>query len=141
MTTKKHGDASSAPVERKVMLLPCPHCGNNELRPHFSEYEGDYRNPWWWVECGKCPCGMQVYGETVDALISAWNMRITQNQPTAKQMYYRILEDWFHLEKGQIIDTHDSNQQIYLELMVKLNMAEIVEEDAQSKPTDGKAPD
>jgi len=31
-------------------------------------------------------------------------------------MKYRILSGWHFLEKDQEIDTHDSNQQIYLDL-------------------------
>lgn len=41
-------------------------------------------------------------------------------------MKYNILEDYYHLKKDEIIDTHDSNQQIYLDLMVMLGMAEVI---------------
>ena len=59
-------------------LLPCPHCGNAELDgPHLREYVGDHRYPAWWVECGQCPCSMEADGETPEALIAAWNKRIT----------------------------------------------------------------
>jgi hypothetical protein len=44
-------------------------------------------------------------------------------------MRYKILEDYYHLNEGEIIDTHDSNEQIYLDLMVKLYMAEALEDE------------
>lgn len=57
-------------------LLPCPHCGSDDLYgPHLTEYIGDIRCPHWWLECRECPCQMQVDGETPEALIAAWNKR------------------------------------------------------------------
>lgn len=56
--------------------LPCPHCGSHDLNgPHFTEYAGDMRDPHWWIECNRCPCVMQVDGETAVPLVKAWNRR------------------------------------------------------------------
>ena len=43
-------------------------------------------------------------------------------------MKYKILEDWFFLNEGDEIDTHDSNQQIYLESMIETGRAEYLED-------------
>ncbi len=40
---------------------------------------------------------------------------------------YNIKESWYHLEAGQVVDTHSSEQQIYLDLMVETGKAEILE--------------
>ena len=40
---------------------------------------------------------------------------------------YKILKSWYFLEEGETIDTHDSNQQLYLDLMVETGRAEIIE--------------
>ena len=58
-------------------LLPCPFCGNTELRgPHFSDYIGDSYYPQWYIDCDQCPCGMHVDGESSSGVIDAWNKRI-----------------------------------------------------------------
>lgn len=44
-------------------------------------------------------------------------------------MTYRILEDWYFLKEGEIISSHDSNEQIYLDLMVETGRAEVLEDD------------
>jgi hypothetical protein len=49
-------------------------------------------------------------------------------------MIYKILQDWFHLKEGEEIDTHDSNQQIYLALMVETGRAEIVKSPESTNP-------
>jgi len=43
-------------------------------------------------------------------------------------MKYKILQDWYFLKEDEVVDTHDSNQQIYLDLMVETGRAEIVED-------------
>ena len=61
-------------VERPVM--PCPFCGGTEIDgPHFTEYIGDMRRPYWWLECKSCPAGMEADGEEPDMLLTAWNAR------------------------------------------------------------------
>lgn len=60
----------------KKEYKPCPHCGNTDLEgPHCTEYIGDSYIPYWWIECKHCPAGMNVDGETDDALFEAWNKR------------------------------------------------------------------
>ena len=59
-----------------VVLLPCPFCGTDDLcGPHFREYCGDTYSPEWWVECNRCPCGMETKGNAAD-LVKAWNRRV-----------------------------------------------------------------
>lgn len=41
-------------------------------------------------------------------------------------MTYKILQDYYHLKAGDEVETHDSNQQIYLDLMVETGRAELV---------------
>ena len=58
----------------KIILRPCPFCGSEELDgPHRTDYIGDYYDPHYWLDCCKCPAGMNVQGETPDNLIKAWN--------------------------------------------------------------------
>ena len=40
---------------------------------------------------------------------------------------YKILEDYFFLKKDEEIETHNSNEQIYLDLMVETGRAEIID--------------
>ena len=76
MTTRSEATQAACPLDRKVSPLPCPHCGSDDLNgPHLTEYIGDTRYPHWWIECKKCPCGMQVDGESNQPLIEAWNKR------------------------------------------------------------------
>ncbi len=68
-------------------LKPCPFCGSNSLDgPHITEYIGDHYEPFWWIECNRCPCGMEVFVETdgpgieifvqTDGpIVKAWNKR------------------------------------------------------------------
>ena len=57
-------------------IKPCPFCGSDSLDgPHRVDYMGDYYQPHYWLECEKCPAGMQVEGETPNGLIKAWNKR------------------------------------------------------------------
>lgn len=71
-------------------MKPCPFCGNNELKIYESRWCGDDYTPLITIECEKCPCRMQLYGEDMyDALqysthasilkteiILNWNKRI-----------------------------------------------------------------
>ena len=76
VTTRSEATQAACPLDRKVSPLPCPHCGSDDLNgPHLTEYIGDTRYPHWWIECKKCPCGMQVDGESNQPLIEAWNKR------------------------------------------------------------------
>ncbi len=57
-------------------LKPCPFCGNEKLDgPHEITHVGDSYLPYWWIECGECPCGMEVDGESPDELVKSWNNR------------------------------------------------------------------
>lgn len=63
-------------LDFKPLVRPCPHCGSTDLLgPNLSEYCGDAYDPKWWIECSNCPCGMEVYSEDREDLISAWNKR------------------------------------------------------------------
>ena len=65
--------------DQSVVLLPCPFCGSTELNgPHINKYVGDSYSPSWWVDCEKCPGGMEVKGEDVQGLVDAWNKRAKQ---------------------------------------------------------------
>lgn len=61
-------------------LLNCPFCGSSNIhKPVFAEYIADTYAPRWWTECNDCPCSMEIDGEDLQILISAWNTRsITQ---------------------------------------------------------------
>lgn len=48
-------------------------------------------------------------------------------------MQYLILQDYYFLKHGDVIDTHDSNQQIYLDLMVETGKAEIINDETEVK--------
>lgn len=75
MTDEQGHNAAVNPIE-STPLLPCPHCGSISLNgPHFQEYVGDYRDPYWWIECNECPAGMEVNGENICDFTAAWNRR------------------------------------------------------------------
>lgn len=58
------------------MLRPCPHCGSTDLiGPECTEFTGDKRDPFFWVQCMNCSAGMEVRSEYPDALVKEWNAR------------------------------------------------------------------
>ncbi len=66
---------------RSMDLKPCPFCGSNDLDgPNLTEYIGDHREPFWWIDCNNCPCGMEVDGEFPMPVIKAWNNRHNKNE-------------------------------------------------------------
>lgn len=73
--------------EQKVTLMsdtslkfkPCPFCGNTELiGPFQCDYIGDHPHHYMWIECDKCPCGMQIDGNDMKVLEEAWNKRFVE---------------------------------------------------------------
>lgn len=57
-----------------MKLKPCPFCGSTNIKgPFGDDYSGDYYEPYWWIDCDDCPCGMEHNDEA--ELIEAWNKR------------------------------------------------------------------
>lgn len=61
-------------------LLPCPFCGNTDLKVYTEEYCGDSISPSATIDCNNCTAGM-YYGEGATEAICAehvtnnWNTR------------------------------------------------------------------
>lgn len=63
-----------------VNLKPCPFCGNVDLiGPVHNDYIGDTPHKSIWIECGKCPCMLEVHNtDDVKVLEEAWNKRFVE---------------------------------------------------------------
>ncbi len=58
-------------------LLPCPHCGGQNLRGPYQTkcHEDCVHDPLWFIECWDCPASMELVGKTPERLVTAWNRR------------------------------------------------------------------
>ena len=76
----------------KVKLLPCPHCGSDDLHSDTEIFKGRHFG---FVECLDCPALMRT-GTTEEEAVKAWNKR-----SLSKNMKERVLRKMVSSLKDQ----------------------------------------
>jgi len=74
--------------------LPCPFCGDRDIR--FIESQREHPNDrgnGWRVECGSCPCELRWFTDRAEAL-EYWNKRAANaHETSAGPLWDRLMAD------------------------------------------------